>query len=164
MFGMKALGSKQALLAKFSKALCIFCLGCWLVAKLKAIINNKKCFSKNKQTISWNPRSLWAPEVPMEAKNAMSSGGAAPVFSKSSLHLCASSCTSWGLIVPQAHLSTKDVPSSDDLSLAVSSSPSAASLCLMPPFLLFFLKGSSDMSIAETKGTKLFLAKRKWVQ
>ena len=53
----------------------------------------------------------------------------------------AKSCTSWGLIVPQAHLSTKDVPSSDEKLLAVllASVSSAASLCLMPPFLLFFL-------------------------
>jgi hypothetical protein len=65
----------------------------------------------------------------------------------------AKSCTSWGLIVPQAHLSTKDVPSSDEKLLAVllASVSSAASLCLMPPFLLFFLNGSSGMSMAEAK-------------
>lgn len=97
---------------------------------------------------------MWAPEVPMEAKNAMSSGGTAPAFSKSCLDLCAKSCTSCGLIVPQAHLSSKDVPSSDEASLVVVGS-SPASLCLMPPFLLFFVKGSPDIPMAEAKGTKL---------
>ena len=150
MLGIKALGSKQALLAKFSKALCIFCLGCWLVAREKT--NHKT--TKQLENIAQKTRGLWAPEVPMEAKNAMSSGGTAPAFSKSCLDLCAKSCTSCGLIVPQAHLSSKDVPSSDEASLVVAGS-SPASLCLMPPFLLFFAKGSPDIPMAEAKGTKL---------
>ena len=100
---------------------------------------------------------MWAPEVPMEAKNAMSSGGTAPAFSKSCLDLCAKSCTSWGLIVPQAHLSIKDVPSSDETNLAGSSS---ASLCLMPPCLLLFARGSPDMSMTEGTGTKLCTVKK----
>lgn len=90
--------------------------------------------------------NLWAPDVPRDARNWRSNGGAALASWKSAVALKASSWTSCGLSCPQAHFSTRLSPSLE-VSLAsfnFGCGGSAASLWLIPPLLRFLQCGSSS--------------------
>ena len=121
----------------------------WRIFPLK-----EKSFSKKKK-----PRLLWTPDAPKAAKNWRSAGGVAFADLKSNTALAASSCTSWGLMDPQAHFSNRDSPRYEVVGTWLDSS--AASLCLRPPLLLLLGAGSSLESTI--RGFKLQVRSGPWI-